>query len=367
MQAPQPPSSTWPFLGAVAVSTVLHLALIAFLLSRPKSERTAKEEPPPAKTVYVSFQPPTPAESPPEPEISKPEEPRFARTQKEQSGPAAPTNLRGEFETQATSERQPTSDAPDRPAQDGEEPLHKDQVDTVESQAQDGEIRPDPSPTAAAPPPAPESVVTPPQQETKPSEEPPPEETAEVLEEVQKEKAEQSEENSDLETAQKISSPAEVEETVEETTAAAQEKPIDFSPPRPRVPVSQDPAFRENVSKNKIEGAIGRVGDRSAQDVRATPLGKYEAEISRIIEQEWRVQSNRYRDLIVPGILRIQFFVGPDGRVSNVNFLETLAGGTVQQGFTLGAVMKADLPPMPQEVVAELGNRPLEAVYNFHF
>ena len=82
--------------------------------------------------------------------------------------------------------------------------------------------------------------------------------------------------------------------------------------PKPRAPT--DPAFSGFQRKTAVVGSISRTG-RSSLDVEDSPLGRYQAAISRAVEQEWQRNCVRHRDFITPGFLTVRFYVEPSGRV----------------------------------------------------
>lgn len=134
---------------------------------------------------------------------------------------------------------------------------------------------------------------------------------------------------------------------------------------KPAKPVN-DPAFKGNQRKSAIMGSISRTG-RSALDVEDTPLGRYEAAISRAVEQEWQRNCMRHRDLIVPGYLTVRFFVLPTGKVKSVQFVGDMETGEVQKGFTYNSIREAAIPPMPQALRKDYEKEPLELIFRFYF
>jgi len=126
-----------------------------------------------------------------------------------------------------------------------------------------------------------------------------------------------------------------------------------------------DPAFSGNQKKTAIRGSISRTG-RSSLDVADTPLGRYQAIISRAVELEWQRNCTRHRDFITPGYLTIRFFVEASGKVRRVQFVD---GQTpeIQKGFTLNSIRDADIPPMPAALKDDYAKEPLELIFNFYF
>ena len=124
--------------------------------------------------------------------------------------------------------------------------------------------------------------------------------------------------------------------------------------------------FNTESRKTRMEGTISRRGQSSLK-VEATALGKYKAQVNRIIETEWQRRCVLHRDHVLPGILTLRFYVDKAGRVSGLRYLDVFQASAMQKGFTMRAVQQPQLPGMPQEVVEELEGEPLEFHINFHF
>lgn len=129
---------------------------------------------------------------------------------------------------------------------------------------------------------------------------------------------------------------------------------------------SKDPAFKGFQRKTAIVGSISRTG-RSAMDVEDSPLGRYQAVISRAVEQEWQRNCVRHRDYITPGFLTVRFFVETGGKVRSVQFVGDMETGEVQKGFTLNSIRDAEIPPMPPALRKEYEKEPLELIFRFYF
>jgi hypothetical protein len=134
--------------------------------------------------------------------------------------------------------------------------------------------------------------------------------------------------------------------------------------PKPKSPT--DPAFKGFQRKTAIVGSISRTG-RSALDVEDTPLGRYQAAISRAVELEWQRNCVRHRDFITPGFLTVRFFVEPTGKVRSVQFVGDMETGEVQKGFTLNSIRDAAIPVMPSSLRREYAEEPLELIFRFYF
>lgn len=118
--------------------------------------------------------------------------------------------------------------------------------------------------------------------------------------------------------------------------------------------------------KTKVTGSISRRG-KSALNVKNSPLGRYQALISKAVELQWRRNCDKHRDHIVPGVMSIRFYVDKRGKVSGIKFQEVIEGSYITRGFTQRAIRDAKIPSMPKAVLRELDGDPLELIYNFYF
>ncbi|MBG70934.1 MAG: hypothetical protein CMN06_12635 [Roseibacillus sp.] len=129
---------------------------------------------------------------------------------------------------------------------------------------------------------------------------------------------------------------------------------------------SERAGFNTEARKTRMEGTISRRGQSSLK-VEATALGKYKAQVNRIIETEWQRRCVMHRDHVLPGILTLRFYVDKAGQVSGLRYLDVFQASAMQKGFTMRAVQQPQLPRMPEEVINELDGEDLEFHINFHF
>ncbi|MES2474302.1 MAG: hypothetical protein V4640_00885 [Verrucomicrobiota bacterium] len=298
--------------------------------------------------------------------------PRFARTSPDQIAPPPEKADRiGERDTQATSDRTPDATAPPLPSQAGIEPRHENDFETTESDYQEGQLESAPSPksTAAAEPAPP----TPAAQPSIPDRSALGEKAADPGTEEMATRPPPAEKLLEGPNPIDVAVPKEEEprdaikptppQRVKDGTPLA--KPAELPKPPAAKPVS-DPAFAGYQRKAAIVGSISRSG-RSAMNVANTPLGRYQALISRAVEQEWQRNCVRHRDFITPGFLTVRFFVETSGKVRTVQFVGQMQTGEVQKGFTLNSIRDADIPAMPAALKKEYTKEPLELIFNFYF
>jgi hypothetical protein len=172
----------------------------------------------------------------------------------------------------------------------------------------------------------------------------------------------------DTPVPRKLDESSEIKPSVPKNPAQGEPAPkvaADLPKPPAAKPVN-DPAFSGYQRKAAIVGSISRTG-RSALNVADSPLGRYQAVISRAVELEWQRNCVRHRDFITPGYLTVRFFVETSGKVRTVQFVGAMQTGEVQKGFTLSSIRDAEIPAMPPAVKKDFTKEPLELIFNFYF
>jgi len=305
----------------------------------------------------------------PPPPVVTPAKPEMARTSEDQRGkrPDKPAFI-GERDTEATSDRAPDASAPPLPSQKGIKPRDAGDIETTDSDYRDGKLPLLNQPAKAASP----------QDESKASAEQGPSESAEPKPEPPtgaeqlaslpppRENTLDGPESVEVPVPREQKEPGKAAKEVSQTPSQKEAKPKKASVPITKMKQAiDDPAFSGNQKKTAIRGSISRTG-RSSLDVADTPLGRYQAIISRAVELEWQRNCTRHRDFITPGYLTIRFFVEASGKVRRVQFVD---GQTpeIQKGFTLNSIRDADIPPMPAALKDDYAKEPLELIFNFYF
>ena len=369
------------WLIALGLALLINFALLAAvglatLQSAMLREKSTPAVPRPAETVITIF--PTPAERQPAAEPTPAPEKRFARTSDDQAAPPEKASVFiGERNTRATSDQTPVPTAPPLPSQAGIPPRDDSDIETTASDYQDG-------PLAAAPSPAP-AVATPPvpPAPARPADPTPP--MAPALAQTAdtpgpdavrstpppREKLLEGPNPVDVQVPREVAMHEEIKPTPEQRPAAESpppptpaDTPKTAEAPKPKP--SPAPAFKGFQRKAAVVGSISRTG-RSALDVEDSPLGRYQAAISRAVEQEWQRNCVRHRDFITPGFLTVRFFVESGGKVRSVQFVGDMETGEVQKGFTLNSIRDAEIPPMPRALRKEYDKEPLELIFRFFF
>ncbi len=373
-------------LGLSLLANTVLMAIVGFstlesaLLRKHLAETIPKPPPPEAiATIFAEIaesratllEPATPAKQ------------HFARTSPEQAAPPENKNTAfiGERDTKATSDRAPDLTAPPLPSQSGVE--SKDgEIETTQSSYRDGKLstNTNPEPVVDPTPATPASETPAPQEpaasaETKHTDKPDiPGTDSERSTPSAREKLLDGPNPVDVQVPRETAKQENIKPTPEKRPREAPptppesikpaEEPKIAELPKPKPP--PDPAFSGFQRKTAVVGSISRTG-HNALDVVDTPLGRYQAAISRAVELEFQRNCVRHRDFITPGFLTVRFFVEPGGKVRSVSFDGEMVTGEIQKGFTLNSVRNAEIPPMPASLRKEYAKAPLELVFNFYF
>lgn len=292
---------------------------------------------------------------------------RFARTSSDQEAkPDAPTDLLGERDTRAASDSAPVLGAdPNKPSQEGKDPLYAKHLETVERDFTDGSVGGDKTGADTERP----QEATARKDNTLVDDAP----RVESLKPDTKESARPKDKHIDLgEVLPSIADGTGIKQIEEKLKAeeAPKEKPNRGAMRDGGGDVvDQDPkkdGFSGFSRKTRVTGSISRRG-KSALNVKNSPLGRYQALISKSVELQWRRNCDQHRDHIVPGVMSIRFYVDKQGNVSGIKFQEVIEGSYITRGFTQRAIRQAKIPKMPKAVLKELEGDPLELIYNFYF
>jgi hypothetical protein len=300
--------------------------------------------------------------------------PRFARTSPDQAEQAPEKReFIGERDTRATSDAAPVAGAPEMPSQQGREPEFEDEIETTESDYQDGELESDRAASPASPPQEPaaepmreaeaekaaaEAPAEPVKRPVPPAEAPP------ARERLAEGPLPVDRMVDDREAGREAPKPPPAEREREEVRRATAAKPP-AELPKPAASASR-PGFRGYQKKTRLEGSIARSG-RSALNVEDSALGRYHAAVSRSVEKEWQRNCVRNRDYITPGLLTMSFLLDASGKVRSVTVVEDVQVGAIPKGFTLNSIHDAEIPAMPADLKKQLDGEPLEFIYRFNF
>ena len=123
---------------------------------------------------------------------------------------------------------------------------------------------------------------------------------------------------------------------------------------------------KKETKRSILTGSISNQG-RGSFAVENSPLGKYQAKLSRLLESRWQSYCIHYREYIVPGILTVRFIINQKGDIVEIKITQTVKASEIQKGFTLRAIQESQFPPIPQKVLENEQAETLEFIFNFYF
>jgi len=161
--------------------------------------------------------------------------------------------------------------------------------------------------------------------------------------------------------------------TIEDVMAEEKKAPEIKPEVKPQVKVvekkkaaSRDGGFNSQTSKTRVRGVLSAKGI-GALDVKNSAVGVYGSQIFKEIEREWQMGNYKYRSLIAPGQISLYFVIDKKGNVSRQRQVEMRGASGTQWGIVLNSVTAAKIPPMPKEVIKELGGENLELTMGFTY
>lgn len=405
---------------AIVTSVVIHVLLILMLVwqwgtglaERWAEANRAAVTPKEVTLLYPDQVIEVEVATVPEPPKPKPEPQQYIRTTQNNADDEAP--LKGDFisdrNTKAASELPADPDGnPIMPTQEGIDPQRRELADR---DLKDGETMEDgatvvpPMQVTEARPPTPASPPT----ILKPNETPPPSPPAKPLPPptppppaVAVAKAEpitpleammKQQDESDAARIQLDRLPLEVKkaeplkpedlanlEPPTEPRVAMRDDPASTPPTSPPTPPSPpmmqvpDPVTRTAGPQDaaafspftRTSKARGTISNRGAAAVNAveTPVGRYMRTVTSAVEKKWHTLRRRNADAVTFGNLRLRFYVMPNGRVEPPQILSDRSEADARMiDFTLQAVLEAEIPPIPEDLLPLLDQQRLEVEYD---
>lgn len=115
----------------------------------------------------------------------------------------------------------------------------------------------------------------------------------------------------------------------------------------------------------------GRLDARGIDSLaaRGTEIGKYLSGASKRVTKNWQRACHDpvNGSYITNGMIRLVMEIRPDGVVGLVNIEHADGVTEVQKNFTSEAVKRTPLPPFPDALKSEIGEEPIEVVFDFLF
>ena len=159
------------------------------------------------------------------------------------------------------------------------------------------------------------------------------------------------------------------------TQLALLEPPKPKTAPRPKVAKAvrqeqqqqaktpQPPGYQPQTRITRIRGNISNKG-RAAVSATATPLGRYKKMLSDAIGSRWYFYVTEQLGLLNVGTVEVRFLVRENGNVERVQVLRNSSNESFA-ACTVRAIMEADIPPIPKELVPMLEGSRIEIEYSF--
>lgn len=128
----------------------------------------------------------------------------------------------------------------------------------------------------------------------------------------------------------------------------------------------QKPGFRTHERRSRSSGRFV-LGRGAALNVVSTPRGEYEALVYRRVAYYWYRACDDHRGDIIPGKITISLRISKRGQIDSMALIKRSGASISQQSFTFKAIRQASLPPMPEEVQADVIGKLMELIFEFNF
>ncbi|MEM8953262.1 MAG: hypothetical protein AAGD22_03835 [Verrucomicrobiota bacterium] len=150
----------------------------------------------------------------------------------------------------------------------------------------------------------------------------------------------------------------------------AQQLPVEPSPPQPpqtpapeTMPIPGDTGFTPHTRATTMRGSLSNTGKSASVLAEETPLGRYKQAVSAAIGRLWHRYRQDNMDFVVFGSLKLEFKIDPNGTPRELRVTDNDAN-EIMANFSMRAVMDADIPPMPEEIIGILDNGMLDVTYD---
>ncbi|MDF1658600.1 MAG: hypothetical protein P1U58_13375 [Verrucomicrobiales bacterium] len=121
--------------------------------------------------------------------------------------------------------------------------------------------------------------------------------------------------------------------------------------------------YSPNQLQNQTNGTQSKLG-QNAVDAEGTAAGAYKKKVKQLIGRLWHRSVEENGDFVYESHLRVNFRVSHSGKISDAKVTLDEANSIVVD-FTLRAIMDAEIPPMPEEVINEVGPLGMTMDYDF--
>lgn len=122
-------------------------------------------------------------------------------------------------------------------------------------------------------------------------------------------------------------------------------------------------AFQPETHRGAVKGTISNLGGEDAVNAAATPVGRYMRQVTGAVEKKWHQFRLARADAVEPGKMGLRFYVNKNGKVEDLEFLFKEANALMED-FTIEAILKADIPPIPKDLLPILEKERVEITYD---
>jgi outer membrane biosynthesis protein TonB len=122
-------------------------------------------------------------------------------------------------------------------------------------------------------------------------------------------------------------------------------------------------AFQPETHRGAVKGTISNVGGEDAVNAAVTPVGRYMRQVTGAIEKKWHQYRLARADAVEPGKMGLRFFVNKNGKVEDLEFTFK-ESNALMEDFTIEAILKADIPPIPKDLLPILEKERVEINYD---
>lgn len=140
-------------------------------------------------------------------------------------------------------------------------------------------------------------------------------------------------------------------------------------PPKPAVmplintPKPEADAFQPETHTSNKKGGINAIGSEDAVNAKSTTMGAYDRQARGAVEKKWHALIRQKLDVVEPGHLTVRFYVNKNGKVEDARITYNRASPLLAD-VTLEAILMAEIPPIPKELLPVLDRERMEITYN---
>lgn len=138
---------------------------------------------------------------------------------------------------------------------------------------------------------------------------------------------------------------------------------IPVATPVVNTPRPEKNGFQPETHRGSVKGTISNVGTEDAVNAAATPVGRYMRQVTGAIEKKWHQYRLARAGDVEPGKMGLRFYVNKNGKVEDIEFLFKEANALMED-FTIEAILKADIPPIPKDLLPILEKQRVEITYD---